>query len=206
MQQPIDVLAETRERPAGSGPRLPGQGPIVVDDDLALDLGQAEAHTPAGTVRLTGTEVRLLRCLMHSEGQAVAAADLIADVWGRGSVSPEMLRTTVHHLRRKLEPEPGVPRYLLTEHGFGYRLAGLHPGGPCLTAQQREVLRYVTQGYTDNEIAVALGLSSRTINGHVARIRHSLRARSRAHAVALAMQHGLLPDLDVMPGDPPLEF
>lgn len=73
-------------------------------------------------------------------------------------------------------------------------------GEPCqpagrktrLTPRQAEVLALVAQGASDNEIAMQLCLSAKTVSWYVKEIRTLLRARSRAHAVALALQHGLL--------------
>jgi DNA-binding CsgD family transcriptional regulator len=61
-----------------------------------------------------------------------------------------------------------------------------------LTPRQAEVLALVAQGASDNEIALQLYLSATTVSWYVKEIRTLLRARSRAHAVALAMQYGLL--------------
>jgi len=61
-----------------------------------------------------------------------------------------------------------------------------------LSRRQREVLALVAQGASDNEIAIQLCLSAKTVSWYVKEIRARLEARSRAHAVALALQHGLL--------------
>ena len=62
-----------------------------------------------------------------------------------------------------------------------------------LSNRQKEVLALVAQGATDSEIAQQLCLSVDTVAWHVKEIRARLDARSRAHAVALAMHHDLLP-------------
>ena len=62
-----------------------------------------------------------------------------------------------------------------------------------LSSRQREVLALVAHGATDSEIAQQLCLSVDTVAWHVKEIRTRLDARSRAHAVALAMRHDLLP-------------
>jgi DNA-binding CsgD family transcriptional regulator len=63
-----------------------------------------------------------------------------------------------------------------------------------LTQRQAEVLALVAQGASDNEIALQLCLSAATVSWYVKEIRAQLGARSRAHAVALAMRHDLLPN------------
>ena len=61
-----------------------------------------------------------------------------------------------------------------------------------LSRRQREILALVAQGGSDNEIAMELCLSAKTVSWYVKEIRARLDARSRAHAVALALQHDLL--------------
>ena len=61
----------------------------------------------------------------------------------------------------------------------------------CLTKRQREVLALVAEGLTDGEIALCLGISVETAAWHVREIRAQLKARTRAHAVALALRQGV---------------
>ena len=61
-----------------------------------------------------------------------------------------------------------------------------------LTPRQAEILTLVAQGASDNEIAMQLCLSAKTVSWYVKEIRTLLKARSRTHAVALALQYGLL--------------
>ena len=61
-----------------------------------------------------------------------------------------------------------------------------------LSPRQRQILALVAQGATDNEIACRLYLSSASVSQYMKRIRARLGACSRAHAVALALRHGLL--------------
>jgi DNA-binding CsgD family transcriptional regulator len=65
-----------------------------------------------------------------------------------------------------------------------------------LSERQMQVLALVADGRTDNEIAIQLGLSAKTITSYVAHIRRRFEAQSRAQAVALAIRQGLLPDPD----------
>ena len=61
-----------------------------------------------------------------------------------------------------------------------------------LTERELQVLTLVAEGRTDGEIALRLCISPRTVGWHVKEIRYRLGARSRAHAVALAMRQGTL--------------
>ncbi len=63
---------------------------------------------------------------------------------------------------------------------------------PRLTPREREVLLWALEGKTNWEISIILGISQESIKGHVANILRKLEASNRAHAVAIALQHGLL--------------
>ena len=78
-----------------------------------------------GQIKLTPTEWSLLEVLAQENNRLVNRAELLARVWGPNYKSEfDYLRVYVAQLRRKLEPEPAHPRYLLTEAGVGYRLCG----------------------------------------------------------------------------------
>ena len=73
-------------------------------------------------VRLTPTEWQLLEVLVRNQGRLVTQRQLLQEVWGPSyETESNYLRVYVAQLRRKLEPEPSRPRYLLTESGMGYR-------------------------------------------------------------------------------------
>jgi two-component system KDP operon response regulator KdpE len=78
--------------------------------------------TPAGEVRLTPTEWHLLEVLVREPGKLVTQKHLLHQVWGPAYASEtNYLRVHLANLRRKLEPDPARPRYLITEPGIGYR-------------------------------------------------------------------------------------
>jgi DNA-binding response OmpR family regulator len=104
------------------GPRAMREPLVVVDSDLSLDFGRSEAHTPAGLVKLSVTESKLLYHLVRHAGQTLPVSTLVARIWGYADeTGPEALRVAIYRLRRKLEPEPSKPRYILTEREVGYR-------------------------------------------------------------------------------------
>jgi two-component system, OmpR family, KDP operon response regulator KdpE len=84
--------------------------------------GQA-GNSPAGQdIRLTPTEWHLLEVLLRNPGKLLSQRQLLAEVWGPGYADAAgNLRLYMAQLRRKLEPDPGRPRWLLTEPGMGYR-------------------------------------------------------------------------------------
>jgi two-component system, OmpR family, KDP operon response regulator KdpE len=73
-------------------------------------------------IRLTPTEWHLLEVLLRNPGKLMSQQQLLADVWGPGYADATgNLRLYMAQLRRKLEPDPARPRWLLTEPGMGYR-------------------------------------------------------------------------------------
>jgi DNA-binding response OmpR family regulator len=96
------------------------------DENLRVDLGsqliEVKRKDKWQEVHLTPTELALLRTLLRKPGHPVGKVQLMAaaDVDGEGSLQNHMLR-----LRRKLEPDPENPRYLLTYHGIGYRFRSI---------------------------------------------------------------------------------
>ena len=97
--------------------------PTVRTADFVLDFANYRATRADVEIRLTPTEWRLLSALAATPGQLVTHAALLHAAWGPtyGRES-NYLRVYANQLRRKLEPDTGRPRYLITEPGIGYRL------------------------------------------------------------------------------------
>jgi two-component system, OmpR family, KDP operon response regulator KdpE len=99
--------------------------PVVTTPDFTVDLAAKRVRRNGdgdGDVRLTPTEWQLLEILVRNRGRLVTQRQLLQEVWGPAYESESnYLRVYVAQLRRKLEPEPSRPRYLLTEPGMGYR-------------------------------------------------------------------------------------
>ncbi|QQD76084.1 response regulator [Curtobacterium sp. YC1] len=106
--------------------------PTIAIGSLLVDL-VAKQVTPAEgpAIRLTPTEWRLLEVLVTNPDRLMTREMLLTEVWGptHGNDSG-YLRLYMAQLRRKLEPDPAHPRYLVTESGMGYRFAsaGVTPG------------------------------------------------------------------------------
>ncbi len=96
---------------------------VVQVDELCVDLVRRRV-TVAGEERaLTPIEFRLLALLARHAGRVLTHAQLLREVWGPGYVTQHhYVRVYMAQLRHKLEPDPSVPRWLLTEPGVGYRL------------------------------------------------------------------------------------
>jgi two-component system KDP operon response regulator KdpE len=99
------------------------EAPVVATPDFTVDLAAKKVTSAAGeTIRLTPIEWGVLEVLVRNAGRLVAPRQLLQEVWGPGyGEESNYLRVHLAHLRRKLEPEPPRPRYLLTEPGMGYR-------------------------------------------------------------------------------------
>ena len=117
-----ELLARVRSsvRRAGNDS---AHAPTVRTDDFTLDFVERRATRDGAVVRLTPTEWQLLERLAAADGHLVSQSDLLRAVWGPGyEREAHYLRVYAAGIRRKLEPAPGRPRYLLTEPGQGYRL------------------------------------------------------------------------------------
>jgi len=90
--------------------------------DLELDTEQLTAICRGQALKLTRTEFALLHFLMRHVGKALPHELILQNVWGPGyGAEPEYLRVYIGRLRRKIEPDPARPEYILTEYGIGYR-------------------------------------------------------------------------------------
>jgi two-component system KDP operon response regulator KdpE len=97
--------------------------PVIVTPDFTVDLAAKQVtRGDFGTVRLTPTEWQILEILVRNAGRLVTQRQLLHEVWGPAyETEGNYLRVYLAQLRRKLEPEPSQPRYLLTAPGMGYR-------------------------------------------------------------------------------------
>ena len=90
--------------------------------DVVVDLGASTVVGPGGEIRLTPIEWHLLGALLRAPGKLVGQRQLLQEIWGPAyTTESHYLRVYMAQLRRKLESDPGRPRYLLTEPGMGYR-------------------------------------------------------------------------------------
>jgi two-component system, OmpR family, KDP operon response regulator KdpE len=108
--------------------RAPGsteQGPRTVrTDDLEIDFDARTAKAGGKSVRLTPKEFDLLRHLVLNGNKAVPHRKLLQAVWGPDyGDEVEYLRVFINALRKKVEPNPSKPKYLVTEPWVGYRFA-----------------------------------------------------------------------------------
>lgn len=111
------------------------EAPVVTFGGVRVDLAaRVVTRDGVGPVHLTPTEWQVLEILVRNPGRLVTRQTILSEIWGTHHVtSSGYLRLYLSQLRKKLEPEPGAPRYLLTEQGMGYRFApegAAEPGEP----------------------------------------------------------------------------
>ncbi|MFE4974989.1 response regulator [Kitasatospora sp. NPDC056651] len=115
-----ELLARLRavlRRPPGG---VPSGLPVI--GDHTVDLVATTVNGPAGPVRLTPTEWRILALLLANPGRLVPGRQILREVWGPAQEGRgNYLRVYFAGLRRKLERDPARPRHLVTEPGIGYR-------------------------------------------------------------------------------------
>jgi two-component system, OmpR family, KDP operon response regulator KdpE len=100
-----------------------GQDPVLEVGDLRIDVADRIVTVAGERVKLSPHEFDLLRVLAQNQGKLLTHRMLLREVWGPAyQVEAHYLHVYVSHLRRKIEPDPSSPRYLLTEPGAGYRL------------------------------------------------------------------------------------
>ncbi len=106
-------------------PVSPEGGPHTFSSpDLEVDFDTRRVHVHGKDVRLTPKEFDLLRYLVAHVGRPVPHRELLQAVWGPDyGDETEYLRVFINQLRKKIEPSPGKPRYVLTEPWVGYRFA-----------------------------------------------------------------------------------
>jgi DNA-binding response OmpR family regulator len=96
---------------------------IIRAGDLVLDVPRLQATVAGRAVPLTATEFQLLAALARQPGRVFTRSQLLDAIHGVAGESFERaIDAHVKNIRRKLEPDPRTPRYLLTVYGVGYRL------------------------------------------------------------------------------------
>ena len=95
-----------------------------VSGDLEIDFVMRKVRTGKKNVRLTPKEFDLLRYLVSQAGRPIPHRELLCAVWGPDyGDQVDYLRVFITYLRKKIEPEPAKPQYILTEPWVGYRFA-----------------------------------------------------------------------------------
>jgi two-component system KDP operon response regulator KdpE len=92
--------------------------------DLTVDYDRRRVLRGQAEIRLTPKELDLLTLLVRNHDRVLTHRAILKAIWGANAVEqPEHLWTLVAQLRRKIEPDPANPRYLLSEPWVGYRFS-----------------------------------------------------------------------------------
>ena len=122
---PRELLARIRavlRRTAGKEESGPSE---VRFGDMVMDFVRHEVRANEQVVNLTPTEFRLLEVLVKEPGRAFSRLDLLEQAFGYDYEGLERtIDVHIMNLRKKIEPEPGHPRYVVTVPGLGYRFEG----------------------------------------------------------------------------------
>jgi|DewCreStandDraft_5_1066085.scaffolds.fasta_scaffold04587_4 DNA-binding response OmpR family regulator len=124
----LQALDESGEfsLPGGAG-RLAAAEPEVIErGGLRIDLRRRQVQRDGQAIDLTRTEFDLLACLARAPGEVLSCAELVRRLHGYDLEEYEarqVLRAHLSNLRRKIEPDPNQPRYLINLRGSGYTLA-----------------------------------------------------------------------------------
>jgi two-component system KDP operon response regulator KdpE len=116
-----ELLARLRAllRRAGTHEAPP---PVIKTGDLEIDIVRRLVTRTGTVIALTPIEYNLLIFLAQHANRVVTSQQLIDEVWGESAVEDtQALRVHISHLRKKIEPYPAVPQYILTEPGVGFR-------------------------------------------------------------------------------------
>jgi two-component system KDP operon response regulator KdpE len=108
----------------------PAEGAVVVTTPhFTVDLAAKTVRRDGDEIRLTPTEWGIVEALVRNQDKLVSQRQLLQEVWGPDyGDETNYLRVHLAHIRRKLEPEQGRPRYFITEPGMGYRFHVPAPG------------------------------------------------------------------------------
>lgn len=91
-------------------------------ENLVIDLTTRTVTVDNEPVKLTATEYSLLTLLAKNDGKVLTHQYILKNIWGPGyTQQSQYLRVFVGQLRKKIEPNPNNPKFILTESGIGYR-------------------------------------------------------------------------------------
>lgn len=98
---------------------------LFCDRILRINLAEQRVFKNGREIRLTPMEFNLLHYLLDTAGHFIKPAEILSRVWGPEYFNDvDLLRTCIWQLRRKLEPNPAQPRYIVNRPGFGYAFEG----------------------------------------------------------------------------------
>jgi two-component system KDP operon response regulator KdpE len=117
-----ELLARIRANLRRVAPAQPGGPQVIAFDGVEINLGSRHALVNGRDVRLTPKEFEVLQYLITKPNLAIPHGTLLQAVWGPDyGDEVEYLHVVINHLRKKIEPDPARPQFILTEPWVGYR-------------------------------------------------------------------------------------
>jgi len=106
--------------------RMAGDAPdTYAFGDVVVDFTRCEVRRGEALVEVTPIELKMLAAFVRNRGRVLPREQMLDQVWGRGTfVTDRVVDTHVTNLRRKVEPAPAVPRFIISVRGVGYRFDG----------------------------------------------------------------------------------
>jgi two-component system, OmpR family, KDP operon response regulator KdpE len=118
-----ELLARIRALLRRSASRIT-PAPIILADDLEIDIAKRTVKRAGKEIELTRMEFDILAYLAQNADCVVTSKMILEKVWGpEYAEDAQTLRVHISHLRKKIEPKPSSPRYILTETGVGFRFS-----------------------------------------------------------------------------------
>lgn len=120
----VELLARIRAalRRGSRSVLLQRRGVAQLDARLAVDWTRRQVLIEGEPLELSATEFKLLAFFLENAGRVLTHQALLTHVWGWEYADElDYLKVYVHHLRKKIEPDPTRPQYIVTERGLGYR-------------------------------------------------------------------------------------
>jgi two-component system, OmpR family, KDP operon response regulator KdpE len=126
---PEELLARIRVALRRVGSEEAADSGVLRAGDLTIDYDRRRVLREETEIRLTPKEFELLSLLARNHDRVLTHRAILKAVWGPNAVEqPEHLWTLVAQLRKKIEPDPGSPKYLLSEPWVGYRFVAVSEG------------------------------------------------------------------------------
>jgi DNA-binding response OmpR family regulator len=114
-----------RIRAALRGREASAPSDIYCFGDIEVDRRRAELRRSGAVIDLTSTEFKLLSAFVRHRGRVLSRDQLLNEAWGAGTfVTDRVVDNHIVSLRRKIEPNPAEPTYLVSVRGLGYRFDG----------------------------------------------------------------------------------
>lgn len=127
VNKPFDsgvLLARVRSVLRRRLPRFETPFDLFERDGLVVDLAGRKTTLNGSVIHLTPIEFKLMAILVRYKDKVVTAAQILTEVWGEEYISDlPILRTNIGRIRKKIEPDPANPTFILTESGVGYSLS-----------------------------------------------------------------------------------